>query len=149
MAKNGYGGIGFTPYPPVPEKSINGDEKKFHAEGVVNNPAYHNHSPSSYYGAEPQIDNTMAYASKNSISPGIMKVYAATPPIYSDPNIVKEKVRIVSAPIGADVLKFEREKELEREMERERMGSEWEVARKRGTGEPVESEVGDGLARWR
>lgn len=149
MSENGYTGVGFSPYPPsVPQKPINYNvaERKFPSEGLVNHPVHHG-SP-SFKSTDPQQFNT-SYANNKtlpSISPGIIKVYAATPPIYSNPNNAKDKVRIMSHPIGADMLKFEREKELQREMERERMGIDWEVARKRGTGE---SEDGDRLARWK
>lgn len=67
-------------------------------------------------------------------------------------NKKNNKIRAVSAPIGVDVLKLAREQELERELEIEKMGKEWESARKRGTGEPEGSVVAASevsLPRWR
>src|SRR5438045_1344803 len=100
MSENGYRGVGFSPSPPaVPEKTANYhmEERGFHTEEVLNYPAY-NGSP-SYRPQEPQQVYDNAYANNDAsptLSPGLTKVYAFTPPIYSNPNNAKDKVRIVS-----------------------------------------------------
>lgn len=82
------------------------------------------------------------------VSTGILKVSSFTATFQ---NTNTSKTRAVSEPIGPDIAKFTIEKEQERELERARMGKDWETAKKRGTGAPLGSEAGslDSTPRWR
>lgn len=72
-------------------------------------------SPSAAEGKEPKFSSTIQYSSNDTISPflpGVLR-YTSTMPIYSNPDMLsKNETRVVSVPIRADTLEFDRENKL-------------------------------------
>ncbi|CZR58517.1 uncharacterized protein PAC_08409 [Phialocephala subalpina] len=164
-----------TPGPTVPGKSVDGDRDEkavlhpdglgicpvIHGPGILGNglKVFNSRNANMARPEEIRVKDTHT-SNQLTVSTSILRdsysapIYSTTPqpPPSIHQNKNNAKIRAVSAPISADVFKIARERELERELEIEKMGSEWESARKRGTGEPEGSVVASSevsLPRWR